>query len=105
MAAKDENELKLIRLASSITQEVYSKVFKDHIKNIINDDRVRVHCSLLQSGSKLFTFVSRGSHVYNLAKTVMYLWQMFSINILIDMFLSVQPHSLVFSSNLNFKLI
>merc|ERR1739838_689692 len=37
MAAKDENELKLIRLASFITQEVYSKVFKDHIKNIIND--------------------------------------------------------------------
>lgn len=40
MAEKDDSELKLVKTAASITQEIYSKVFKEHIKNVINDDRV-----------------------------------------------------------------
>jgi len=43
MAEKDDSELKLVKTAASITQEIYSKVFKEHIKNVINDDRKVKH--------------------------------------------------------------
>ncbi|XP_077975162.1 FACT complex subunit SPT16-like [Styela clava] len=39
MAVKEESELNLLRKASGITLEVYSKVFKEYMKDVIDADR------------------------------------------------------------------
>lgn len=41
MAVKEDSEVNLLRKASLITLEVYSKVFKEHMKDVIDADRVR----------------------------------------------------------------
>jgi len=40
MAQKDDNELGLMKRAAGVTLEIYSKVFKENIKDIIDADRV-----------------------------------------------------------------
>ena len=40
MASKDDTELGMMKRASAITLEIYSKVFKENLKDVINADRV-----------------------------------------------------------------
>ena len=40
MASKDDTEAGMMKRASAITLEIYSKVFKENLKDVINADRV-----------------------------------------------------------------
>ena len=42
MASKDDAELGMMKRAAAITLEIYSKVFKENLKDVINADRVCV---------------------------------------------------------------
>ena len=42
MSVKDESEVNMMKRAASITLEIYSKVFKENIKDIIDADKVRI---------------------------------------------------------------
>jgi len=51
MASKDDAELGMMKRAAAITLEIYSKVFKENLKDVINADRVRYlphSCNLYQ---------------------------------------------------------
>ena len=40
MAPKDEAEMGMMKRAAAITLEIYSKVFKENLKDVIDADRV-----------------------------------------------------------------
>lgn len=46
MAVKEESEIGIIKRASNISLEIYSKVFKEHMKDVIDQDKV-ISCILL----------------------------------------------------------
>nr|CAB3266708.1 FACT complex subunit SPT16 [Phallusia mammillata] len=48
MAPKDDMELNMMRRAASVTLEIYSKVFKENIKDVIDADRKVKHAKMAE---------------------------------------------------------
>ena len=54
MSVKDDSEVNMMKRAASITLEIYSKVFKENIKDIIDADKVRESLAFAPNLTDLF---------------------------------------------------